>query len=112
MTLEQSHLYWGSFVLWGIFTFFLWLGLKRYFYVDEEKIMICGILKRNRSEIFLSAVTEIQIDQRSILIVTEEKNYHLLLGKKGRQNLLQGEKENPAFSSKVRFVDKIKIELN
>lgn len=112
ITLERSHIFWGSFVIWSIFVFFIWLGLKRYIIFDEKKVTIHSLLKRNRKTIYWTEITKIKADKNSLLLITKEASYHLLIGKKGLKKLIQKEQQYDYFKNRLCFVKKIEIKVN
>lgn len=108
VTLENTYVYWLSFVIWGVTLVLVWVGLKRKIIIDDEEIYIYALVKFNRHRIPLVDVKEMQIAKNGILIITTtKKEFRLLISKKTSARLLEEQHAHPLLAGKIKHVEKI-----
>lgn len=113
VTLENTYVYWLSFVIWGVGLVIIWIGLKRKIFIIEEEIYIYALIKHNRHRIPLVEVKEMQISKKGVLIITTtKKEFRLLITKKTSERLFQDQLAQPLLQGKIKRVEKIDFLMN
>ncbi len=108
VTLENTYVYWLSLVIWGIATVFLWLGLKRQLFLNEEELYLKALLKVNRRHLPLAEIQQLQVAKNGILIITvKERQYCLLMGRRTSQRFLVEQANHPLLKDKIKIINKI-----
>lgn len=108
VTLENTYVYWLSLVIWGIATVFLWLGLKRQLFLNEEELYLKALLKVNQRHLPLAEIQQLQVAKNGILIITvKERQYCLLMGRRTSQRFLVEQANHPLLKDKIKIINKI-----
>jgi hypothetical protein len=72
-TLEETHLYWLSFVVFSLFLFFVLLGIHRHFELTEDgHLKIVAILPRNDDLIPIDSISKVLLTPKGIEIYSSE----------------------------------------
>ncbi|MDT2757014.1 EbsA family protein [Enterococcus asini] len=109
LTLENTGLYWKSYLILGIFVFFAWLGTRRTLYFEGETMVVryARFWKQNRFD--LKRISELVFFPNGIAFSYDGKEMRLLFRKK---NLLAFKAEliSKYPEEQIRIKNKIEIE--
>lgn len=102
-TLEKTHIYWLSLVLFCLFAFFVWLGVQRTIrWLDVDSFLIHPILKRNRKIIHASQLEQVLVGPHGIsLAFCRGEKLVLLMTKKNKVRFLAKLRQNPQLKAKI-----------
>lgn len=109
LTLENTGLYWKSYLVLGIFVFFVWLGTRRTLYFDGETMVVRYARFWKQSRFDLEQISELILFPNGIAFSYAGKEVRLLFRKKNllalKEELLQ---KYP--KEQIRIEDKIEVE--
>ncbi|MEI5992640.1 EbsA family protein [Candidatus Enterococcus mansonii] len=104
LTLEHTRPYLTSNIVLGIFFFFVVLGFKRYFIVENEQLVIHTLLPVNRQKITLSAIEVIRVGSKCIEVKSsefKEGSQLFIMTKKNKQAFIVAIKQKKSFTATV-----------
>lgn len=94
-TLEKTHIYLGSIIIFLFFLLFVYLGSRRCFRIEGQQLVIQAALRINKETIDLNSIEQIRIDEKTITIDSPQLKYQ-------SKNFLMTKK------TKISFIDVIK----
>jgi cell division protein FtsW (lipid II flippase) len=69
LTLEKTHVYWLTFIIFAVFLFFVVMGFHRYFFFNKfGEIEIVSIFQNERGIVLVNDITEIRIFPYGIIL--------------------------------------------
>ncbi|SJZ38505.1 hypothetical protein SAMN02745116_00142 [Pilibacter termitis] len=71
-TLENTEVYWLTFVIFFVFLFFVAIGFHRYFYFENDELFVVSLFKKERARVKISDIRAIQIAPHGVRIYCEK----------------------------------------
>ena len=104
LTLEHTRPYLVSNIILGIFIFFAFLGYNRYFFIDDEHLIIHAILPIRRKKITLSAIEMVRVGPKCIEVKSselKEETQMFIMTKKNKTAFIETLKQQTLFTAKI-----------
>jgi len=109
-TLERTHIYWVSFVVFFVFLVLFYIGCQRYFYFNEyNELVSSGLSKRHRGKFAVNDLRKVYVSKAGIKLVSPiwEKGeiFHMRSWRKNA--FVQAILEHEEFCGRIEYVDEL-----